>query len=140
MLNWSRADHWRPNPTGKFIFEVNNRNTRTKCQICSKLTIKTPERRQWHRSSHFIINFEHISHLVLVFFIVNFEQVVSNSRILVCLRSKEKDASIIKDSSKIRLTNYFSTLNIIDGCKKLSNKQKWKWNNTKLIHETNQKH
>ena len=28
------------------MFKVNNRNTRTRCQICSKLTIKTPERRQ----------------------------------------------------------------------------------------------
>ena len=29
------------------MFKVNNRNTRTRCEICSKLTIKTPERRQW---------------------------------------------------------------------------------------------
>ena len=28
------------------MFKVNNRNTRKKCEICSKLTIKTPERRQ----------------------------------------------------------------------------------------------
>ena len=34
---------------------------------CSKLTIKKPERRHWHRSGVFIINFEHISHLILVF-------------------------------------------------------------------------
>ena len=27
---------------------------------------KTPERRQWHRSGVFIVNFEHISRLVLV--------------------------------------------------------------------------
>ena len=26
--------------------QVNNRNTRTRCEICSKLTIKIPERRQ----------------------------------------------------------------------------------------------
>ena len=32
---------------------------------CSKLTIKTPERRQLCRSGVFIVNFEHISHLVL---------------------------------------------------------------------------
>ena len=32
----------------------------------SKLTIKTPKPRQWHRSGVFIVNFEHISHLVLV--------------------------------------------------------------------------
>ena len=28
------------------MFKVNNRNTWTRCEICSKLTIKTPERRQ----------------------------------------------------------------------------------------------
>ena len=37
------------------------------CEICSRLTIKTPERCQWHRSHVSIVNFEHISHLVLVF-------------------------------------------------------------------------
>ena len=41
------------------MFKVNNKNTRT-----------TP----WHRSVVFIINFEHISYLVLVFFFVNFER------------------------------------------------------------------
>ena len=49
------------------MFKVNNRNTRTRCQICSKLTIKTPEWPHWRRSDVFV-NFEHIS-------IVNFEQV-----------------------------------------------------------------
>ena len=29
------------------MFKVNNRNTRTKYEICSKLTIKTPEPRHW---------------------------------------------------------------------------------------------
>ena len=33
-------------PVGIYMFKVNNRNTRTKSEICSKLTIKTPERRQ----------------------------------------------------------------------------------------------
>ena len=28
------------------MFKVNNRNTRTRCEICSKLTIKVPERRR----------------------------------------------------------------------------------------------
>ena len=53
-------------PVGIYLFKVNNRNTRTRCEICSKLTINTPERRQWRRSGVFIVNFEHISHLVLV--------------------------------------------------------------------------
>ena len=47
--------------------KVNNRNTRARCEMCSKLTIKTPERRQWRRSGVFIVNFEHILHFVLVF-------------------------------------------------------------------------
>ena len=37
---------------------------------CSKLTIKAPERRQWRGSGVFIVNFEHISHLVLVFLLL----------------------------------------------------------------------
>ena len=51
-------------------FKVNNRNTRTGCEICSKLTKKIPEQRQWRRSGIFTVNFEHISHLVLVFLLL----------------------------------------------------------------------
>ena len=44
------------------MFTVNNRNTKTKCEICSKLTIKTPERRYvTSYSSVFIVNFEQIN-------------------------------------------------------------------------------
>ena len=32
-------------PVGIHMFEVNNRNSRIWCKTCSKLTIKTPERR-----------------------------------------------------------------------------------------------
>ena len=53
---------------GNYLFKVNNRNTRTKCEICSKLTTKIQERGQWHRSGIFMVNFEHISHLVLRFY------------------------------------------------------------------------
>ena len=35
-------------PTCNYMFKVNNRNPRGRCEICSKLTIKTPEWRQWH--------------------------------------------------------------------------------------------
>ena len=54
-------------PAGNYMFKVNNRNTRRRCEICPKLTIKTPEQRHWHRSGVFIVNFGHISQLVLVF-------------------------------------------------------------------------
>ena len=42
-------------PTGNYLFKVNDKNTRT-----------TP----WRRSGIFIVNFEHISHLVLVFLLL----------------------------------------------------------------------
>ena len=32
------------NPAGYCIFEINSKSTSTRCEICSKLTIKTPER------------------------------------------------------------------------------------------------
>ena len=51
---------------GIYLLKVNNRNTRTRCEICSKLTIRTSERHQWRRYGVFIVNFEHISHLVLL--------------------------------------------------------------------------
>ena len=58
-------------PAGIYLLKVNNGNIRTICEICSKLTIKTPEQRQlprqWHPSGVFIVNFKHISHIVLVF-------------------------------------------------------------------------
>ena len=34
------------NPVGIYLLKVNNRNTRTRCEICSKLMMKTPERCQ----------------------------------------------------------------------------------------------
>ena len=46
----------------RFLFEVNNRNTRKRWEICSKLAIKTPKRRQWRRVGVFIVYFEHITH------------------------------------------------------------------------------
>ena len=48
-------------PANIYLFKVNT-NTRKKCEICSKLTIKTVER----RSGVIILNFEHISNLFLM--------------------------------------------------------------------------
>ena len=44
------------------LFKVNNENTKTMCEICSKLKAKTPERCQCRCSGVFIVNFEQISH------------------------------------------------------------------------------
>ena len=50
---------FKVNPVGIYLFKVNNRNTRTRCEICSRLTIKTSERCHWHSSGVFIVNFNH---------------------------------------------------------------------------------
>ena len=50
-----------------YLIKINYRNNRKRFEICSELTLKPPERRQWRRSKVFIVNFEHISHLFLVF-------------------------------------------------------------------------
>ena len=42
----------------------------TRCEICSKVTIKMPERRHWRCSDVFFVKFEHISHLLLVFLLL----------------------------------------------------------------------
>ena len=75
-------------PVGIYLFKVNKGNV---CEICSNLTVKTPERRQkwsdtlkqfignswrivwmyltifWRRSGVFIASFEQISHMAMVF-------------------------------------------------------------------------
>ena len=62
-------------PTGIYLFIVNNGNTRTVCQVCLKLAIKTPAVNYFRetlylrmrRSGAFIVNFEQDSHIALVF-------------------------------------------------------------------------
>ena len=63
-----------------YLLKVNNRNTIKRCEICSKLTTKIPERRHRRRSGIFIVNFEHISQnfehisqLVLVFLLLKLD-------------------------------------------------------------------
>ena len=58
------------NPVGKYMFKVNNRNTSKRYEVRSKLTLKIPERSDWRRFGDFIVNFEHISHLFLMFLLL----------------------------------------------------------------------
>ena len=59
------------------MFKVNNRNTRTRCEICSKLTINL-----------FLVSFEHISHL-------NFEQVNAGWEVYSVINYLNKNLVII---------------------------------------------
>ena len=44
-------------PDKTYLFKVKDKDTRKRCEICLKLTIKTPKRRQQNRSGVFIVNF-----------------------------------------------------------------------------------
>ena len=50
-----------------YMLKVNSKNASIRCGICAKLTIKVPKQRWFCRSSIFIVNFQNILHLVLVF-------------------------------------------------------------------------
>ena len=74
------------------------------CEICSKLTVKVPEKRQWCHFGVFIVNFEHISHLVLVYLLLTFEKV--NASWVVTFWNI--DHYIIDIDSMLKVYLYFS--------------------------------
>ena len=57
-----KAKTWN-SPANIHLFKANNRNTINRCEIISKLIIKTPKWRHSQRFGIFIVNFENISHL-----------------------------------------------------------------------------
>ena len=66
-------------PANIYLFKVNNRSTRKRCEICSKSTIKTSERRH---SGVFIVNFEHISPHFLLFLLLTLNKYLLAGSIL----------------------------------------------------------
>ena len=63
-------------PASIYPFKITKRNTRKRCEICSKLTIKIPERRECRCSGIFRVNFEHISNLFLVFLLLTLNKLM----------------------------------------------------------------
>ena len=53
------SDQKDDNPAHIYFPKVNHRHTKVRCEICSKLEIKTPEQHLWRHSAVFIVNFEH---------------------------------------------------------------------------------
>ena len=62
IKNLYKGDKSHAIPASIYLLKVNNRNTKTRCEIYSKLTIKTPE----PRSGVFSFNSKHISQPALV--------------------------------------------------------------------------
>ena len=61
-----------------------------KCEICSKLTLKTPEQLHWRRSGVLIANNEHISHLFLAFLLLNLNKKMLTRFVLLLFSIKEQ--------------------------------------------------
>ena len=61
-LSLERSVIKRPTNPSNYMFNVISTNTKTRCEICSKLTIEIPEQRH--------VNFEHISHLIQMFLLL----------------------------------------------------------------------
>ena len=59
-----------------YMLKVNDWNTRARCEICSRLSIKTLERPHWGRSGVFIFNFENISRRSLVFLLLTLSRLI----------------------------------------------------------------
>ena len=60
-------------PAGNCMFKVHNKNSRTRGEICSKLTIKTPERCHQRHFGVLLLTFN-IFHTLFYCFFINFEQ------------------------------------------------------------------
>ena len=65
------------------MFKVNNGNTRTRCEICSKLKIKTPKRRQSNIQKRFLgrilKNVRELLHIPLIYFTLLYLSVIFNN-------------------------------------------------------------
>ena len=67
-------------------------DNKKRCEICSKLTIKTSEGSQWHRSRAIIVNFERISHLFLFFLLLTLSWVPAAEYLVFLWSSSHKSA------------------------------------------------
>ena len=74
-----------------YLFKVHIGNARAMCETCSKLTIKTLGRRNWRRFNVFIVNFEQISHIVLVF-----SMLTLNKKMSTCIKHQIKWNILLK--------------------------------------------
>ena len=86
-------------PTDIYLFEFSYYIRRTKCKICLKLTIEIPEQCQWYCSCVFIVIFEHIWHVILVFLLLTLNRQMTNG--IRTTKHKHKVKAILSNSKFI---------------------------------------
>ena len=99
-------------PANKYMPKVNIKNTKTKCETCSDLTVNTSGRRHCLRSGVFIVNFEHIPHLILVslLLVLNRQMFTRNLCFMVLYIHPSRTTPLTKHD--ITLLSSLITLNI----------------------------
>ena len=118
-------------PAGIYLLKVNNRNTRTRCEICSKLTIKSPKRRQSDRSGIFNVNFERTSYLLLVFLLLTLNMYLPTGLYF----PKPSGQSAVLHKNEL-FSNWFKTSNksspqANNGTMRLTSQLAWTYRNLK---------
>ena len=103
-----------PFPANIYLFKVSNRNTRKRCEICSNVAIKTPERRHWCRSGVFIVNFEQISHRFLVFLLLTLSMLLCAGFSWVHGKSNIKSLKLRLSTALLEMTSSNSTVKALE--------------------------
>ena len=68
-------------PATIYLFKVKSKSTKKRCETCSKLAKKISE--QSHLRRVYIVNFEHILHIFLVFLLLTLnKKVLAETRIM----------------------------------------------------------
>ena len=120
-----------------YLFIVNNGNNRVMWDICSKSKINTAQRRSHSfLSSVFIINFEQISHIVLVSLLLTLNiQSISNSKSqdeniswydwikFIQYFNEQPDLNLLLNTSRASNINGFKEKENLYSSKKQTNKQ-----------------
>ena len=112
--NYDMENPVRNNPTNIYLHKVNKRNTRRRCEICSKLTIKTPEQMQWYRSGVLTVIYgDHLTldHVIYIIIIFRLLPIITQEKTVNFRRNKEfqipRVNTILKGSKSIK---YFAPI------------------------------
>ena len=120
VLNGVNVMDFTVSITNMYLFKFNNRNTRKKYEIYSKLTIKL---------TIFIVDFEHISHLFAVFLLLslsiysfaqnkiklsfNYELLIPPVSIYLFKVNNENTRTVWSDVNDVILMSLLFTLNVV---------------------------
>ena len=87
-------------PSRQLHNQFNNRNTRKRTKICSKVTIKAPERCQWPCYGVFIVNFEQVTAGLLLACTISHNYYINFQKHLFYDAYKNSCSEVLENSSE----------------------------------------